>query len=105
MNAKYIACAGYMLFAMGAMAAEFEVVQKNNAFNMGRLQIKVGDTVKFTNQDPVIHNLLSLSDVKPFDLTSSFPGQSKTVTFDRPGTWEVECGFHPHMRMTVEVTR
>jgi plastocyanin len=44
-----------------------------------------------------------LSDAKLFDLGSYPQGQSKPVTFDKPGTVEVECAIHPQMKITVEV--
>ena len=67
------------------------------------LMVKVGDTVKFKNEDSFAHNVLSLSDAKPFDLGSYPKGQTKTVTFDKPGKLEIECAIHPTMKMTIEV--
>lgn len=92
------------LFASAqAGAAEFVVTQKGKAFSTRKLQVKVGDTVKFVNEDPFAHNVFSLSDAKSFDLGSYSQGGSKTVTLDKPGTIEVECAVHPDMRMVIEV--
>ncbi len=97
------------LFSTGvAHAAEVEVDQKNKAFvhdgnKIEALTIKVGDTIRFKNEDPFFHNIFSLSDLKTFDLGSFPKGQSKTVVFDKPGLVEVECAIHPEMYMEVTV--
>ncbi len=84
-------------------AAEYEVGQKDKKFTEKTLTIKAGDTVKFTNEDPFFHNVFSLSDDKTFDLGSYPKGQSKSVTFDKPGKIDVECAIHPTMHMVIEV--
>ncbi|TDK66673.1 methylamine utilization protein [Sapientia aquatica] len=86
-------------------AAEQEVLQKDKNFSVKKLKVKVGDTVKFTNTDPFSHNVYSLSEAKSFDLGTYPKGYSKSVTFDKPGTVEVECAVHPNMKMTVEVEK
>jgi plastocyanin len=92
------------LFAgLPAQAAEHVLAQKGKAFSVKKLQVKVGDTVKFVNEDPFAHNVFSLSDAKSFDLGSFGQGGSKTITLDKPGTIEVECAVHPDMRMVIEV--
>jgi plastocyanin len=88
-----------------AGAAQFEVEQKNMAFTTPTLKIKAGDTILFKNADPVSHNIFSISDAKTFDLGAFTTGQSKTVTFDKPGTVDVECAIHPSMKMKVEVEK
>lgn len=97
------------LFTAGiAHADEVEVDQKNKTFvldgnKVEALTIKIGDTIRFKNEDPFFHNIFSLSDLKTFDLGSFPKGQSKTVTFDKPGVIEVECAIHPEMFMEVTV--
>lgn len=86
-----------------AFAGEFEVGQKGKEFTAKTLDIKVGDSVKFTNDDPFQHNVFSVSDAKQFDLGSYPQGQSRSVTFDKPGVVEVECSIHPNMQMVINV--
>ena len=86
-------------------AADFEVQQKNKQFSQKSLAVKVGDSISFKNEDPFVHNIFSLSDTKTFDLGTYPQGQAKKVTFDKPGTVEVECAIHPDMKMTVEVKK
>lgn len=85
-------------------SAEYEVGQKDKQFTEKQLSIKVGDTVKFTNEDTFFHNVFSLSDAKMFDLGSYDKGKSKSVVFDQAGKIEVECAIHPSMHMVLEVS-
>ena len=71
---------------------------------MKKLSVKVGDSVKFLNDDPFSHNVFSLSDAKSFDLGSYGQGVSKSITFDKAGTVEVECAVHPDMKLIIEVS-
>lgn len=91
--------------AAPTQAKDVEVTQKNKQFSIKSLKIKVGDSVSFKNEDPFVHNIFSLSDTKSFDLGSYPQGQSKTVTFDKPGTVEVECAIHPDMKLTITVEK
>lgn len=100
---RELAIIGTLLFCFQAHAAEIEVAQKSKAFSQKVVKVKVGDTVSFKNEDPFFHNIFSLSNTKTFDLGSYPQGQSKKVTFDKPGVVEVECAIHPEMKMTVEV--
>jgi len=86
-----------------ASAAEFKVAQKNKAFSVPTLTIKVGDTVNFSNEDTVAHNIFTLSDPEQFDLGTTTPSQSKPFTFKKPGTYDVECAIHTNMKMTITV--
>jgi plastocyanin len=94
-----------LLASTSASAAEHVVPQKNKAFAVEKLKVKVGDSVKFVNDDPFSHNVFSLSDVKSFDLGTYPKGAAKSVVFDKAGIVEVECAVHPDMRMTIEVAK
>jgi plastocyanin len=85
------------------LASEHVVAQKDKAFTAKTLNIKVGDTVAFRNDDSFSHNIFSLTDAMPFDLGTYGGGQSKTVTFSKPGKFEIECAIHPDMRMVINV--
>jgi plastocyanin len=88
-----------------AFAQQFEVGQQGKRFSVTKLQIKVGDVVRFTNQDPFFHNIFSLSQAKSFDLGSFRQGKYREVTFDQLGIVDVECAIHPRMHMQIEVTK
>jgi plastocyanin len=89
-----------------AFAKEYVVSQENKTFvyegnKVETLAIKVGDTIRFQNEDTVFHNIFSLSKLKPFDFGPYTKGKSKSVTFDKAGTEVIECAIHP--RMVIEV--
>jgi plastocyanin len=101
---RALPCAVLALAAAAAWAAQEHVVQqKNKGFSVKKLIVKVGDSIKFVNDDNFAHNVFSLSAAKSFDLGSFGNGGSKSVTFDKPGKVEVECAVHPDMRLDVEV--
>ena len=100
-----LVCGLLFLFAAAVQAEEFVVGQKDKSFSVKTLKIKVGDTVVFRNDDSFFHNIYSLSDVQTFDLGSFPQGQSRKVTFTKPGKVEVECAIHPSMRLLIEVTK
>lgn len=98
-TATVVACLG----SVAASAAEHEVGQKDQQFTKTSVTVKVGDIVKFVNNDDIFHNVFSLSDAKLFDLGSYPKGEFRDVVFDVKGVVEVECAIHPDMKMTVNV--
>lgn len=94
-----------LLAAVPASAAEHTVSQKGKAFVTKKLKIKAGDSVKFVNDDTFSHNVFSLSATKSFDLGTYSQGGSKSISFDKAGTVEVECAIHPDMQMTIEIEK
>jgi len=96
--------AGFLLHSVYIYAAEkFEVGQRDRQFTKTHMSIKVGDSVTFTNEDDVYHNVFSLSPAKTFDLGAYPKGEGRNVIFDKPGRIEVECSAHPEMLMTIDV--
>lgn len=79
------------------------VGQKDKAFTVKEVEIKVGDSVRFLNEDPFFHNVFSLSDAALFDLGSFPKDEYRDITFDTAGDVEVECAIHPSMKMVIHV--
>jgi plastocyanin len=71
--------------------------QRNETFVPRVLAIMTGTTVEFPNDDPIYHNVFSLSRARGFDLGRYAAGHSKSVRFDRPGIVRVFCDIHSHM--------
>ena len=92
------------LVAASAFAAsEVVVQQKDLSFIPTKVQIQVGDTLVFTNEDNYGHNMHSTSAGSEFDLGRQAPG-TRGPSPDRPaGTIEVLCRIHPKMRLEVVV--
>jgi plastocyanin len=78
--------------------------QKDKRFAPELLMVPVGSTVSFPNEDPLFHNVFSLSRSRQFDLGYYPQGQTRTVKFDRPGIVQVYCHLHPNMYSAVLVT-
>lgn len=81
-----------------------QIRQLDRRFVPEMVVVPVGSTVSFPNMDPIFHNIYSLSKPRTFDLGSYDKGESRTVTFPRPGIVEVYCHLHPSMSATVFVT-
>jgi plastocyanin len=77
--------------------------QQDENFLPRVVAVPVGSTVEFPNDDPIYHNVFSLSRVKSFNLGKYPKGQTRAVTFDKPGLVKVFCEIHSHMSATVMV--
>jgi plastocyanin len=75
----------------------FTITQKNKAFAPRVLAVPNGSSVEFPNDDPIFHNVFSLSPPQPFDLGLYRAGASKTRTFTQPAVYYVFCNIHPQM--------
>jgi plastocyanin len=75
-------------------------------FDPPTLTIKVGTTVTWTNTGAVEHTSVSFDKgKKTWDSDILEPGASYSYTFDRPGTFDYECGLHPNMKAVIKVTK
>lgn len=78
------------------------LTMKSKAFAPHVLVIGTGTTVEFPNEDPILHNVFSLSG-EGFDLGLYKRPKSGSKTFDKPGVYTVYCNIHPQMSATVVV--
>ena len=74
-----------------------QLAQQGQAFVPRVLAVAAGATVEFPNLDPIFHNVFSVSPVKRFDLGKYPRGQSRRVTFGKPGLVQVYCDIHANM--------
>jgi hypothetical protein len=80
------------------------IEQKGRQFLPDLLVIPSGSSVSFPNMDPIFHNVFSLSKPKTFDLGNYPKGQTRLVTFSKPGIVFVNCRLHPNMTATIVVS-
>lgn len=80
-----------------------KVTQEGAQFSPHVLPIVAGTTVEWPNNDRIYHNVFSFSDPKQFDLGLYKSGDSKSVTFDKPGRVDVFCSIHSTMNCIVLV--
>lgn len=98
-------CSG---FANNVIARTHTVEQINKKFmrdgsKIVSIDIKVGDTVKFENNDRLFHNIYSVSKIKKFNLGAYGSGKSRSILFDKSGNINVACAIHPRMMLKVIV--
>ena len=79
------------------------VTQRDMKFIPHVVAVVAGTTVDFPNQDTLLHNVVSSSPAKRFDLGMYPQGETKSVTFDTPGVVELRCNAHPEMSAFVIV--
>jgi plastocyanin len=95
--------ASVALVAAEAHAADHAISQKGKAFSAETLKVKAGDNVDFNNDDDVAHNVLVKGpDGHGQNSGSQKPGTIFQMKAAEKGEYEVRCGIHPKMKMTVQ---
>ena len=93
--------------AESALAANAEppprLAQKDQMFVQRVIVIAAKTNVEFPNQDPIYHNVFSLSPTRRFDLGKYRRGSSRTVNFPKPGLVNVYCDIHSNMEAFILV--
>lgn len=96
-------------FAIAAMAGAalaagiVNVEQKGLAFASASLTVDKGTIVSFNNADTTSHNIIVSGEGVTLNSGLQAPGVSFKAPFLKPGTYNVTCGIHPKMKMTVTV--
>ena len=91
-----IVLAGLMLLIshMPAGSAETHVVHmKNNLFDPAQVDIEIGDTVKWVNNEGTIHQV-TINGVSNGVSPNLGLDQEWSYTFNTNGTYQVRCSFH-----------
>lgn len=83
--------------------ARFQMVTRGKMVIPHVLAIPVGSTIEFPNDDPISHNLFSLSSNNAFDLGLYRKGAGKSHKFATPGLVNVYCNVHPNMSSVIQV--
>lgn len=73
----------------------------NFVYEPATLEVTVGSTVTWTNDDPVPHTATSVDGA--FDTNTIAAGSTAEVTFDTVGSFDYVCAFHPGMAGTIIV--
>ncbi|MBI3934571.1 MAG: hypothetical protein HY316_07735 [Acidobacteria bacterium] len=77
--------------------------QLKQRFEPGLVIIPVGSTVSFPNEDPIFHNVFSLSPARQFDLGYYPAGETRELKFDQAGIVQVYCHLHSDMNAAIVV--
>ena len=96
----------YFVPAAGARPAPpvtAEIMTRNRQFLPRTIAVPTGSTIRFPNDDPVQHNVFSVSRANRFDLGRYGKGRSRSQTLQSPGVVRVFCNVHRHMSATILV--
>ena len=77
------------------------LAQRGKRFIPHVLPVEVGSEVDFPNEDPFFHNVFSIYEGRRFDLGLYASGETRPVTFNRPGISYIFCNIHPQMSAIV----
>lgn len=101
---KLLCVAGALLLAATVRAAAPVTVSQNNLqFSVEDLSLAKGQMVVFVNQDKTAHNITVTGEGLNLNGGLQQPGGEFRVPFAKPGTYQVSCGIHPKMKLTVTV--
>jgi plastocyanin len=73
------------------------ITQQGKTFLPRVLVVPVGTKVAFRNDDPIFHNIFSLSKPNDFDTGLYKQGATYTQTFRHPGAVQLLCNIHASM--------
>jgi len=105
MTKRLIIAAALTACACGAAfaAAVVTVDQKGIAFSVTSLTVPKGGFVRFTNSDVTAHNITITGRGGMVNGGLQQPGQVFKAPFMQPGVYQVTCGIHPKMKLSVVV--
>lgn len=86
-----------------AGAAETNVTMAGMTYAPAVITARVGDSIRFTNDDQVDHDVFVATMGHAIDLGVQKPGTEAILKLGKSGTFEVECVIHDHMKLIVEV--
>lgn len=103
--ASTLLLAAVALGSLGASAQQvIAVSQKKRAFQPKELEINLGDTVTFVNDDgELLHHVHSKDARFSFDIGEQPAGTQVPIRFPTRGTFDVRCEIHPRMLLRVTV--
>ncbi|WP_198673149.1 cupredoxin domain-containing protein [Simplicispira lacusdiani] len=80
-----------------------EVAIQNYRFEPAEVRVRVGDTVRWTNQEKRTSHSVLFSPEQGGESERFFPQESWQRRFDAPGQYPYSCGPHPEMKGVVVV--
>src|SRR3954466_14564007 len=80
-----------------------DVKIKDMAFDPEKLEIKTGETVKWTNEDDRDHTVTCKQKEGGFKSGNLGNGDTFEQKFEKAGKYSYTCSYHPRMKGTVTV--
>lgn len=88
--------------ASPAAARDAKVEIVDLAFSPQKIEVPVGTTVTWTNEDVTQHTVVAKDKLFRSDILQK--GDTFSYTFHEPGTWDYICSLHPSMTGQIVVT-
>ncbi|NNG05058.1 MAG: hypothetical protein HKM95_13300 [Inquilinus sp.] len=102
---RVLVAAAVLAITNPAFAAEHVVRMSGANYEPSQIDGRVGDTIRFVNDDTVNHDVFVPTGGFGIDLGRQEPGDERSMRLGKAGTFEAECVFHGHMLLTVSVRR
>lgn len=80
-----------------------EVRMLGSTYSPARIDARVGDTLRFVNDDDEAHTVFVPTRGFAANLGNQPPNQARDYALSAPGRIEVECMPHPQMKLVVNV--
>ena len=94
-----------LIFGTAGASAPAKIVAtvhiKNFAYGPSTVRVRVGDRVRFINDDDEAHTVTATD--RSFDSAGMDTKDSWQHVFTKPGTFSYFCTLHPYMKATVIV--
>jgi plastocyanin len=90
------------LFAAAPSRGKQSVSIKDMKFDPASIDVKVGDTVTWSNDDDRDHSVVAKDG--SFDSDNIRPGKTFSYKFTEAGKFSYSCSYHPRMKGVVNVT-
>ena len=92
-----------MVASVVRAAAPVTVSQKGLQFSVEELSLSKGQVVVFVNDDRTAHNITVSGEGVSLNGGLQQPGSEFKVPFGKAGTYQVSCGIHPKMKLSITV--
>ena len=86
-----------------AAPAEQKVSISNFTFSPATLEVPVGTTLRWVNDDDVPHTVLGSDQGSVIRSPALDTSDSYSLVMSQPGTYQYFCSLHPHMTGTIVV--
>jgi plastocyanin len=90
-----------LMNAAAVQSAEMSIKIDNFTFTPDTIEVAVGTTVVWTNDDDIPHALAETE--RRFKSKALDTGDTYSFTFTTPGSYDYFCSLHPHMKGKIVV--
>jgi plastocyanin len=84
-------------------AREFKVGMLGSAYSPARIEARIGDTIRFVNDDQADHTVYVPTFGHGINLGGQKPGSEAVMALGKAGSFRVECVNHVDMLINVTV--